>query len=84
VQAENDALARVERANAQAQEITIRAEAQAAADIVMAEAQAQVLRLQARELTDENLLAMWIQAWDGILPQVMTDGNGVILQIPNQ
>jgi len=83
IQAENDALARIESANAQAQEITIQAEAQAAADIIMAQAQAQVLRLQAQELTDANLLAMWIESWDGILPHVMTDGAGIILQIPN-
>ncbi|MCL2357079.1 MAG: SPFH domain-containing protein [Defluviitaleaceae bacterium] len=97
IQAENEALARIERATAEARQTVIqaeasaeqtliRAQAQAEADILLAEAQAQVLRLQAQELTDENLLALWIQAWNGILPSVLLegDGGGVILNIPGQ
>ncbi|MCL2402343.1 MAG: hypothetical protein FWC90_06835, partial [Oscillospiraceae bacterium] len=47
---------------------------------VMARAQADVLRYQAAELTDTNLMAMWIERWNGVLPTVMTgEGNGMLL-----
>jgi len=57
-----------------------RVEFEAEADRAMARAQADVLRYQAQELTDTNLMAMWIERWNGILPQVMTgDGGGMLL-----
>jgi len=53
---------------------------EAEAERVMARAQADVLRYQAAELTDTNLMAMWIERWNGVLPSVMTgDGNGMLL-----
>jgi len=53
---------------------------EAEAERVMARAQADVLRYQAAELTDTNLMAMWIERWNGVLPSVMTgDGNGMFL-----
>jgi len=53
---------------------------EAEAERVMARAQADVLRYQAAELTDTNLMAMWIERWNGVLPTVMTgDGNGMLL-----
>ncbi|MCL2408323.1 MAG: prohibitin family protein [Oscillospiraceae bacterium] len=53
---------------------------EAEAERVMARAQADVLRYQASELTDTNLMAMWIERWNGVLPTVMTgDGNGMLL-----
>ena len=54
-----------------------RVEFEAEQEIARAEAQAEVLRLQAQELTDTNLAAMWIDAWDGVLPRVMTDDSGM-------
>ena len=57
-----------------------RVEFEAEADRAMARAQADVLRYQAQELTDTNLMAMWIERWNGILPQIMTgDGGGMLL-----
>jgi len=53
---------------------------EAEAERVMARAQADVLRYQAAELTDTNLMAMWIEKWNGVLPTVMTgEGNGMFL-----
>ena len=53
---------------------------EAEAERVMARAQADVLRYQAAELTDTNLMAMWIERWNGVLPTVMTgEGNGMLL-----
>jgi len=57
-----------------------RARHEAEADRVMARAQADVLRYQAAELTETNLMAMWIERWNGVLPSVMTgEGNGMLL-----
>ena len=53
-----------------------RARHEAEAERVMARAQADVLRYQAAELTDTNLMAMWIERWNGILPTVMTSEGG--------
>ncbi|MCL2367505.1 MAG: prohibitin family protein [Oscillospiraceae bacterium] len=53
---------------------------EAEAERVMARAQADVLRYQAAELTDTNLMAMWIERWNGVLPTVMTgEGGGMLL-----
>ncbi|MCL2837938.1 MAG: prohibitin family protein [Oscillospiraceae bacterium] len=52
-------------------------------EVARAEAQAEVLRLQAQELTDTNLQAMWIETWDGVLPQVMTDSSGLLINFGN-
>ena len=56
-----------------------RVEFEAAQEIEMARAQAEVLRLQAQELTETNLLAMWIEKWDGVLPRVMSEDSGMLL-----
>jgi len=70
--AEQDAL--------RAEQDLARARHEAEAERVMARAQADVLRYQAAELTDTNLMAMWIERWNGVLPTVMTgDGNGMLL-----
>jgi len=70
--AEQDAL--------RAEQDLARARHEAEAERVMARAQADVLRYQAAELTDTNLMAMWIERWNGVLPTVMAgDGNGMLL-----
>ena len=52
---------------------------EAEAERVMARAQADVLRYQAAELTDTNLMAMWIERWNGVMPLFMTgDGMGMM------
>ena len=65
----------------QAEQDLARVEFEAAQEITRAEAQAEVLRLQAQELTDTNLMAMWIEAWNGELPQVMSDGSGFMFNL---
>jgi len=47
-----------------------------------ARAQADVLRLQAEELTDTNLAAMWIEKWNGVVPMFITgDGDGFMINL---
>jgi len=53
---------------------------EAEADRERARAQADVLRYQAQELTETNLMAMWIERWNGILPIFMSgDSNGIMI-----
>jgi regulator of protease activity HflC (stomatin/prohibitin superfamily) len=65
-----------------AEQDLVRVQFEAQAEIARAEAQAEVLRLQARELTETNLQAMWIESWNGVLPQVVSDGSGLLINIP--
>jgi regulator of protease activity HflC (stomatin/prohibitin superfamily) len=47
-----------------------------------ARAQADVLHLQARELTDTNLMAMWIEKWNGVVPLVVAgDDQGFMINL---
>ncbi|MCL2222811.1 MAG: prohibitin family protein [Oscillospiraceae bacterium] len=57
-----------------------RVEFEAEADRERARAQADVLRLQAQELTDTNLAAMWLETWNGVLPVfVAGDSQGIMI-----
>jgi len=57
-----------------------RVEFEAEADRERARAQADVLRLQAQELTDTNLAAMWLETWNGVLPVFMGgDTQGIMI-----
>ena len=47
--------------------------------ITRAEAQAEAQKLLQQTLTDAILRKMWIEKWDGKLPQVLTDSNGSLL-----
>lgn len=58
-----------------------KAEADAKAKIVSAEATAKANELLEKSLTDKILQEMYINKWDGKLPQVVTDGD-TIFQIP--
>jgi len=59
-----------------------RVEFEAEADRERARAQADVLRMQAEELTDTNLAAMWLETWNGVLPVFMAgDSQGVMLNL---
>ena len=57
------------------------AEADAKAKILSAEAEAKANELLEKSLTDKILQEMYIDKWDGKLPQVVTDGE-TIFQIP--
>ena len=59
-----------------------KAEADAKAKIVSAEATAKANDLLEKSLTEKILQEMYINKWDGKLPQVVTDGD-TIFQIPN-
>jgi len=57
-----------------------RVEFEAEADRERARAQADVLRLQAQELTDTNLAAMWLERWNGVLPLLIAgDSQGIMI-----
>jgi regulator of protease activity HflC (stomatin/prohibitin superfamily) len=58
-----------------------KAKADAEAKLVAAEAEAEANRLLERSLTDKILQEMYLDKWDGKLPQVVTDGD-TIMQIP--
>lgn len=58
-----------------------KAEAEAQAILIAAQAQAEANRLLSESLTDEILIQMYYEKWDGVLPYVYgADGN--LLQIP--
>ena len=57
------------------------AEADAKAKILAAEAEAKANELLEKSLTDKILQEMYLDKWDGKLPQVVTDGE-TIFQIP--
>jgi regulator of protease activity HflC (stomatin/prohibitin superfamily) len=65
-----------------AEQKQLKAEYEAEAKIVSAEATAKANELLERSLTDKILQEMYINKWDGKLPQVVTDGN-TIFQLPN-
>jgi regulator of protease activity HflC (stomatin/prohibitin superfamily) len=71
VTATQAALARNQRTDAEAYEIR-----------TLADAEAYKLDLLARTLTEDNLLALWIEQWDGVLPQFVGDGQGFMFQLP--
>lgn len=68
-------------AQAQAEVKKIEAEAEAYQLKIKAEAEAEANELITKSLTEEILAKMYYDAWDGVLPKVVTDG-GVMLNIP--
>ena len=65
-----------------AEQKQLKATYDAEAKIVSAEATAKANELLERSLTDKILQEMYINKWDGKLPQVVSDGNAMF-QIPN-
>lgn len=65
-----------------AEQKQLKAEYEAEAKIVTAEATAKANELLETSLTDKILQEMYINKWDGKLPQAVTDGN-TMFQIPN-
>lgn len=77
VNAKNKALVEAQRAE---NEVKV-AEANAKKRIVEAQAEAEANRLKQAALTPAILQKMWIEKWDGDLPQVVTNGSGMILDM---
>jgi len=65
----------------EAQFIADRAEKDAEAAINKAKGEAEAQRVQQQSLTPLIIQKMWIEAWNGEMPRVVTDG-GLIMQIP--
>lgn len=73
-----------EKARIEAEQKVIEAEAQAKTKIIEAEAQAQAYKIVNEQLTPEVLKKIWIDKWDGKLPQVVSDDNNVLLGIKGE
>lgn len=65
-----------------AEQTKLKAEYEAEAKIVAAEAEAKANELLERSLTDRILQEMYLDKWNGVLPQVVTDGD-MMFQIPD-
>lgn len=65
----------------EAQFLADKAKKDAEAAINKAQGEAEAQRLQQQSLTPLMIQKMWIEAWDGTMPKVVTDG-GIIMQIP--
>ncbi|MBQ5443868.1 MAG: hypothetical protein IIU29_01665, partial [Erysipelotrichaceae bacterium] len=72
-----------------AQQNKLRAETEAETKIIEANAQAEVARIQAdaeayvnettsESLTDKILQKMYYDKWDGVLPQIVSDGSMIL------
>ncbi len=84
LQAVYKAEADVAQANAQAAVELATAKAEAEAMIVRAKAQAEATKLQEQSLTPLMIQQMWIDKWDGRLPEYVTGNNTMMMQIPNK
>lgn len=65
-----------------AEQQKLKVEYDSEAKVVAAEAQAKANELLEQSLTDKTLQKLWIDKWDGHLPQVVSDGN-TMYQIPS-
>lgn len=73
-----------EQESKRARFVADRAEEEAQAAINKAKGEAEAQRLQQQTLTDELLRKMWIEKWDGSLPDVVTDDSDLLMQLPQQ
>lgn len=64
-----------------AEQKQLKATYEAEAKIVAAEAEAKANQLLEKSLTDKILQEMYLSKWNGVLPQVVSDGN-MMFQIP--
>ena len=70
------------QAEADAETLLVKTNAQAEADKIKADADAYVNSTLTESLTDEILTKMYYERWDGVLPQVVGNGGGFILNMP--
>lgn len=57
------------------------AKAEAEKLLVKAKAEAEANKLREQALTPAILKKMWIERWDGVMPKVVSDGNGLIIDM---
>lgn len=69
----------VDKATADAEVKRTNAEAEAQAKLIEAEAEAQANNLLERSLTEMILRQMYIEKWNGQLPNVMTGDDGALM-----
>lgn len=73
-----------EKARIESEQKLIEAEAQAKAKIIEAEGNAKAYKVENKELTPEVLNKIWIDKWDGKLPQVLGNEQGIMLDIAGE
>ncbi len=69
-------------AEAEAQKKVIAAEAEATAILAEAQAQADANKLLEESLSNKVIMYEQISKWDGKLPKVTSDGNGLLINVP--
>lgn len=69
-------------AEAEAQKKVISAEAEATAILAEAQAQADANKLLEESLSNKVIMYEQISKWDGKLPKVTSDGNGLLINVP--
>ena len=75
----------IEKAEADAAVIKTNAQAEAEAKVIAAEAEAKANELLEKSLTEQILQEVWIEKWNGQLPQYVSGGNSsLILGIENK
>lgn len=85
VQEAQAALQRKLVAEAEAQEKVARAKGDSAEAVIIASGQARSNQLMQQSLTGELIQKMWIEKWDGALPQYqLSSGNGFMLNLGKQ
>ncbi len=67
-----------------AEQKQLKAEYDAAAKVTKAKAEAEANKLLEKSLTDKILGEMFIEKWDGKLPEVMTGENGISMILPTE
>ena len=66
-----------------AEQTKLKAEYEAEAKVVAAQAEADANALLEKSLTDKILQEMYINKWDGKLPEVMTGESGLSFMLPS-
>ena len=73
----------IDKATADAQVMRTNAEAEAQAKLIAAEAEAQANELLEKSLTEMILRQMYINKWNGQLPNVMTGDDSTSIMVPS-
>lgn len=73
----------IDKATADAQAMRTNAEAEAQAKLIAAEAEAQANELLEKSLTEMILRQMYINKWNGQLPNVMTGDDSTSIMVPS-
>ena len=74
------ALQKQEQAKIDAETKLMQAEIEAQTKLVQAQGEAEANAIKTKQLTDEILMEMWINKWNGVLPTV-SDSDGMMIDV---